>query len=282
MTVRGTEMDDLPERVEETRRFLHDATGFEPQIGVILGTGLGGLAKQIDVEHEISYEEIPNFAVSTVEFHAGKLLFGYVGDRRVMAMHGRFHYYEGYTMHQITLPVRVMRALGASVLVASNASGGLNPRFRTSDIMIMVDHINLLGDNPLIGLSDSRLGPRFLDMSHVYDRELIALAERIALEEGIRLQQGVYVAVPGPNLETAAEYRFLRIIGADVVGMSTVPEAIVAVQSGMRVMGFSVVTDMGLPDALEPTSIETVLEAARRAEPGLTTLMVRIIESMVI
>jgi purine-nucleoside phosphorylase len=273
-------MDDLPQRIEETRRYLLEATGFEPRIGLILGTGLGGLAAQIRVEHEISYGEIPHFAVSTVEFHAGKLLFGTIGDKRVMAMQGRFHYYEGYTMRQITFPVRVMKAMGASVLVASNASGGLNPLFRISDIMIMTDHINLLGDNPLIGLNDSRLGPRFPDMSRTYDPELIALTERIALEEGIRVQRGVYVAVPGPNLETAAEYRYMRIIGGDAVGMSTVPEAIVAIHSGMRVLGFSVITDMGLPDALEPTDIDKVLAAARRAEPALTTLMMRAVQEM--
>lgn len=273
-------MEDLPGRIEETRSYLFEATGFEPQIGLILGTGLGGLAAQIGIEHEISYGEIPHFAVSTVEFHAGKLLFGSIGEKRVMAMQGRFHYYEGYTMRQITFPVRVMKAMGASVLVASNASGGINPQFRISDIMVMTDHINLLGDNPLIGVNDSGLGPRFPDMSRTYDPELIALTEKIALEEGIRVQRGVYVAVPGPNLETAAEYRYMRIIGGDAVGMSTVPEAIVAIHSGMRVLGFSVITDMGLPDALEPTDIDKVLAAARRAEPALTTLMMRAVQEM--
>ncbi|RMF69805.1 MAG: purine-nucleoside phosphorylase, partial [Calditrichaeota bacterium] len=234
----------------------------------------------IDQETAISYDQIPHFPISTVESHAGRLIFGKIGNKSVMAMQGRFHYYEGYSMKQITFPVRVMKHLGAHTLLVSNACGGMNPLFTPGDIMIITDHINLIGDNPLIGVNDDTLGPRFPDMSEPYTKELIALAEQIALEEKIRVQKGVYVALSGPSLETRAEYRFLRIIGADVVGMSTVPEVIVAVHSSMRVLGLSVVTDSCLPDALKPVDIQEILRVAAEAEPKLTLLMKRVVERM--
>jgi purine-nucleoside phosphorylase len=273
-------MRELRQQIQEATSVLRQKTRIEPEIGVILGTGLGGLAEEIEKEAVISYTEIPHFPVSTVESHAGRLIFGHLGGKRVMAMQGRFHYYEGYTMKQITFPVRVMKALGCHTLVVSNACGGLNPLFSAGDLMIITDHVNLLGDNPLIGPNDDNLGPRFPDMSEPYTTALIALAEQVALEEKLRVQKGVYVALPGPNLETRAEYRFLRYIGADVVGMSTAPEVIVAVHANMRVLGISVITDSCLPDALEPVDIAKILAVAREAEPHLTRLMKRVIEMM--
>lgn len=279
----ASSMGELRQRIQETSDFLRTKTRIEPQVGIILGTGLGALAKEIQTDAIVPYEGIPHFALSTVESHAGRLIFGHlgqVGGKKVMVMQGRFHYYEGYSMRQITFPVRVMKALGCHTLVASNACGAVNPLFELGDLMIMTDHINLLGDNPLIGPNDDEVGPRFPDMSEPYTRSLIALAERIALEERIRVQRGVYVALPGPNLETRAEYRFLRTVGADVVGMSTVPEVIVAVHSGMNALGISVVTDLCLPDALEPVNIARILEVAAAAEPKLTLLMKKVIERM--
>ena len=254
--------------------------GADPEVGIILGTGLGALGEEIEKEAVIPYDQIPNFQVSTVESHVGRLIFGKLSQKNIVAMQGRFHYYEGYSMKQITFPVRIMKALGATTLLVSNACGGMNPLFVPGDIMIITDHINLLGDNPLIGENDNSLGPRFPDMSEPYSKELCHLAERIALEEGIRVQQGVYVAVSGPNLETRAEYRFLRAIGADVVGMSTIPEVIVAVHSSMRVLGLSVVTDACLPDALKPVNIQEILKIAAEAEPKLTLLMKRVVEKI--
>jgi purine-nucleoside phosphorylase len=273
-------MSELRQQIEQASSVLRQKTRLEPEIGVILGTGLGGLANEIEKESVIPYTEIPHFPVSTVESHAGRLIFGNLGGKRVMAMQGRFHFYEGYSMKQITFPVRVMKALGCHTLVVSNACGGLNPLFSPGDLMIITDHINLLGDNPLIGPNDDTLGPRFPDMSEPYTKSLIALAEQVALEEKMRVQKGVYVALSGPCLETRAEYRFLRTIGADVVGMSTVPEVIVAVHAGMRVLGISVVTDSCLPDALEPVDIAKVLKIAGEAEPKLTKLMKRVIEKI--
>jgi purine-nucleoside phosphorylase len=273
-------MAELMNRIEETVSSLKAKTSTRPAIGIILGTGLGGLAKDIAVEATIPYQEIPYFPVSTVESHAGKLLFGTLSGKPVVAMQGRFHSYEGYSPEQITFPVRVMKALGAGILVVSNASGGLNPQFRSGDIMAITDHINLLGQNPLIGKNDDRLGSRFPDMFECYDRKLLALAGDAALSEGLPLVKGVYVAVPGPNLETAAEYRYLRIIGADAVGMSTVPEVLVARHSGMRILGFSLITDMGLPDALKPTKIEEVLAIAAEAEPRLRKLITKVVEKL--
>lgn len=273
-------MSELRQQINEAVDALRRKTRLEPEIGVILGTGLGGLTKEIEPDVIIPYTEIPHFPVSTVESHAGRLICGRLGGKRVMAMQGRFHYYEGYTMQQIAFPVRVMKALGCHTLVVSNACGGMNPLFTPGDLMIMTDHINLLGDNPLIGPNDETLGPRFPDMSEPYTKSLIALAEKVALEEKIRIQKGVYVALSGPCLETRAEYRFLRAIGADVVGMSTVPEVIVAVHSSMRVLGISVITDACLPDALEAVDIAKIIRIAGEAEPKLTLLMKRVIEKM--
>lgn len=273
-------MKDLKEKIKGGVEYIRGRTEFVPELGIILGTGLGGLAEDIKVETAISYEYIPFFPVSTVESHFGRLLFGTLSGKRIVAMQGRFHYYEGYSMQEITYPVRVMKELGAQILLVSNACGGLNPNFKSGDIMVISDHINLLGDNPLRGKNDESLGPRFPDMYNCYDKDLLALAEEVALELGIKLQKGVYVAVAGPNLETAAEYRFLKRIGADVVGMSTVPEVIVARHQGMKVLGFSVITDMGLPDALKPTSLEDVIQTAKLAEPNLKKIMVKVIEKI--
>lgn len=273
-------MEDLKAKIEEAGGFLSGKTKIRPQVGIILGTGLGKLAEEIETESVISYADIPHFPLSTVEGHAGRLIFGKIAAKPVMAMQGRFHYYEGYSMQQITFPVRIMKYLGANMLLVSNACGGMNPLYTPGDIMIISDHINLLGDNPLIGCNDDSLGPRFPDMSEPYTKELIKLAEKIALEEKIKVQKGVYVAVSGPNLETRAEYRFLRAIGADVVGMSTIPEVIVAVHSSMKVLGLSVVTDACLPDALKPVNIQEILKVAAEAEPKLTLLMRKVIERM--
>jgi purine-nucleoside phosphorylase len=251
-----------------------------PEVAIILGTGLGGLADAMQVEVAIPYDAIPGFPLSTVESHTGRLLLGTLGSRRVVAMQGRFHHYEGYSLQQVTFPVRVLRALGAGTLVVSNACGGMHPLWSAGDLMLIADHINLLGDNPLIGPHDASLGARFPDMSAPYDAALRTLARAVALEQGITLREGTYVAVQGPNLETRAEYRMLRALGADVVGMSTVPEVIVAVQAGMRVLGCSIITDMCLPDALEAASLERILAVAGRAEPRLTALVRGVLERL--
>lgn len=248
-----------------------------PRVAIILGTGLGGLAREIEVESTIPYEEIPGFPLSTVESHAGRLLLGRLRGTPVVAMQGRFHRYEGYTLQQVTFPVRVMAALGARILVVTNVSGGMHPLWAPGDLVLLSDHINLLGDSPLIGRNDDRLGPRFPDMSEPYDRELRAEVRRLALEQGIGLREGVYVAVPGPNLETRAEYRMLRAIGADIVGMSTVPEVLVAVHQGLRIVGVSIITDQCLPDALKPATLEDILAVAGRAEPKLTALIAALV-----
>jgi len=261
-------------------QFIQSKTPLKPEFVIILGTGLGRLANQIDVETSISYSDIPHFPVSTVESHAGRLLFGTLGGKKVVAMQGRFHYYEGYTMQQIVFPLRVLQANGAHTLMVSNACGGMNPNFRRGDIMCITDHINLLGDNPLIGANDNDLGPRFPDMSEPYTRSLVDLAEQVALDLGIKMHQGVYVAVTGPNLETRAEYRFLRQIGGDVVGMSTVPEVIAAVHMGMKTLGISVITDECFPDALEPVEMKHILEAADLAEPKMTQVMIGTLERL--
>jgi purine-nucleoside phosphorylase len=259
---------------------VRQQTTWAPDVAVILGTGLGGLAREMALECEIGYQQIPGFALSTVEGHAGRLLFGQLGGKRVVAMQGRFHRYEGYSMHQITFPVRVLGALGARTLVVSNACGGMHPLWSPGDLVLIADHINLLGDNPLVGPNDAALGPRFPDMSAAYDPALRALARNTARELRIVLREGVYVAVTGPNLETAAEYRMLRTIGADVVGMSTVPEVIVAVHGGMRVLGISIITDACLPDHLEPADIQRIIATAERAEPNLTALVRGVLERM--
>jgi len=251
-----------------------------PEVAVILGTGLSGVAEEIDVDVAIEYADIPEFPLSTVESHAGRLLCGRLGGKTIVAMQGRFHRYEGYSLQQVTFPVRVLRALGAGTLIVSNACGGMHPLWDAGDLMLISDHINLLGDNPLIGPNDGRLGPRFPDMSEPYDARLRALVREVSADKRIPLREGVYVAVSGPNLETPAEYRFLRAIGADVVGMSTVPEVIVAVHAGMRVLGISVITDRCLPDALQRTSVEQILAVAARAEPKLTALVTGVIERL--
>jgi purine-nucleoside phosphorylase len=270
----------LRKMIEEAVEFIQSKTEFVPKTGIILGTGLGALVEEINVVKDISYQDIPHFPISTVESHAGKLIFGNLGGKKVMAMQGRFHYYEGYDLKQVTFPVRVMKALGVTRLVVSNACGGLNPQFKAGDIVVITDHINLLGSNPLFGPNDNTLGPRFPDMCYCYDPDLIQLAENVALNMGLKLHKGVYVAVAGPNLETAAEYRFLRAIGADVVGMSTVPEVIVARHQGTKVLGFSLITDMGLPDALKPTNLAEILATAARSEPVLKRIISRVVEEM--
>jgi purine-nucleoside phosphorylase len=266
-------MTDWKQQIDEAAASIRKQTNATPAIGIILGSGLGALGKGIDVEKAIGYETITHFPRSTVESHAGRLLFGRLSGKSIVAMQGRFHYYEGYSMQQITLPVRVMHQLGVKILVVSNACGGLNPQFVAGDIMAITDHINLLGGNPLIGPNLDDLGARFPDMCHCYDPDLLRLAEQAALDLKVPMKKGVYVAVAGPNLETGAEYRFLRTIGADVVGMSTVPEVIVARHQGTRVAGFSIITDMGLPDALHPTDFETIIGVANRAEPVLSALI---------
>ena len=273
-------MSELRKKIEETVTFLRTKTSATPGIGIILGTGLGALVEDIDIEISIPYREIPHFPISTVEFHAGKLIFGKLGNKLIVAMQGRFHYYEGYSMQQITFPVRVMKFLGVDTLIVSNACGGINADMKPGDIMIITDHINLLGDNPLIGENDDTLGPRFPDMSEPYARELVKLTEQIAKHENLAVKKGVYAALSGPNLETAAEYRFLRTIGADVVGMSTIPEDIVAVHSGMRVLGLSVITDACVPEDLKPANIPEIIRVAKEAEPKLTTLIEKVVERL--
>jgi purine-nucleoside phosphorylase len=244
-----------------------------PDVGIILGTGLGALAKGIEKDAVIPYEKIPHFARSTVAGHKGDLILGSLEGKRVVAMEGRFHAYEGYSMEQITFPVRVMRALGARTLFVSNACGGLNPSYAKGDLMLIDDHLNLMGANPLVGPNDDALGPRFPDMCRPYDPELLRLAEEVGKGEGIRLQRGVYAAMTGPCLETRAEYRYLRTIGADVIGMSTVPEVIVGVHAGFRILGVSIVTDLCLPDTLQPVKIEEIIATANEAEPRLAKLL---------
>jgi purine-nucleoside phosphorylase len=269
---------ELYDEIQEAKRAIQAKWSGRPRVGIILGTGLGGLVEEIDAEATLAYADIPHFPVSTAPSHANRFVCGRLSGKSVVAMEGRFHYYEGYSLKQITLPVRVMKALGCEMLIVSNACGGMNPLWAKGDIMVIEDHINLLGDNPLIGPNDDRLGPRFPDMSRPYDPDLIALARRVALEEKIVLQQGVFVAVPGPNLETRAEYRFLRGAGADVVGMSTVPEVIVAVHCGLRSLGFSIITDTCLPDALEPANLQDIIATANAAEKQLRVLVRRVVQ----
>jgi len=257
---------------------IQSRTTSTPEVLVILGTGLGALVDELDLETSIPYESIRHFPQSTVESHAGKLHFATLGGKNVMVMQGRFHYYEGYTMQQIAFPVRVASALGATKMMVSNACGCLNPDYRRGELMLISDHINLLGDNPLIGANDPELGPRFPDMSDPYSKKVRALVKEVATNEGINLHEGVYAAMSGPMLETRAEYRMLRTMGADVIGMSTIPEVIAAVHVGMDVMGCSVITDECFPDTLEPLNIEHVLAAASSAEPSLTKLVKSTIE----
>jgi purine-nucleoside phosphorylase len=266
------------QHVQEASRMVRSHWSGSPTVGIVLGTGLGALAREIDTEATIPYPGIPHFPHSTVESHKGQLVCGKLAGTSVMAMEGRFHLYEGYSPWQVTFPIRVMQELGCRLLIVSNASGGLNPQFEKGDLIVIEDHINLMGLNPLIGPNDDRLGPRFPDLIEPYDRKLQDLALKIALEQHVIAHRGVYVAVVGPNLETRAEYRFLRAIGADVVGMSTVPEVLVAVHAGLKVLGFSIVTDMCLPDALHPVKIEEIIAVANEAEAKLRTLVRGVLE----
>lgn len=262
------------QNLQETTEFINKISGgFKPEVGIILGTGLGALVEDIEIHHQLSYSDIPHFPVSTLEFHSGKLIFGMLSGKRVVAMQGRLHYYEGYDMKQITYPVRVLKLLGISKLFVSNASGALNPDYRKGDLMIIHDHINMQSDNPLRGKNLDEFGSRFPDMCVPYNQELIAKGLEIAQKYNIRCHKGVYVSVNGPNLETRAEYRFLRIIGADAVGMSTVPEVIVANHMSLPVFAISVLTDEGFPDTLQPVSLEEILKVAEEAEPKMTTIL---------
>jgi purine-nucleoside phosphorylase len=266
-------MLELYDQIEEAAAAIRSAWPHTPHAGIILGTGLGHLVEQIDVAASLDYESIPHFPRSTAVSHRGRLVMGTLENVPVLAMEGRFHQYEGYPLKKITLPVRVMKHLGAQLLIVSQAVGGMNPYYRPGDVMIIDDHINLMGDNPLVGVNDDRLGPRFPDMSRPYDAELIEKGLEIARQQNFVAHRGVTVAVTGPNLETRAEYRFLRAIGADVVGMSTVPEAIVAVHCGLRTFGLSVVTDICFPDSLEPANVEHIIAVANAAEPKLRALV---------
>ncbi len=269
------------EQIQEAVRFIRTKTANAPAVGIILGTGLGALANDVAVETAIDYADIPNFPLATVEFHSGKLLFGTLAGKSVVVMQGRFHFYEGYSMQQVTFPVRVLHALGVRTLLVSNAAGGMNPDFQTSDLMVIDDHISLLlPQNPLTGPNPPEFGDRFPDMSEPYRKTLINRAFALAPELGISLRRGVYVSVTGPQLETRAEYRMLRQWGADAVGMSTVPEVIVANQVGMDVFGVSIITDMCLPDTLEKADIQKIIAAAGRAEPKLTALMRGLVETL--
>jgi purine-nucleoside phosphorylase len=268
------------EKVEEAADVVRARIDRAPDVAIILGTGLGALGARIENPVAVDYGDIPSFPLSTVESHSGRLIAGTLAGRSVVAMQGRFHRYEGYTLQQVTFPVRVLRALGARTLLVSNAAGGMHPLWSVGDLMLIADHINFFGDSPLIGPNDDRLGVRFPDMSEVYDAELRKLARGVASDLRMTLREGVYVGVTGPNLETRAEYRMLRGLGADVVGMSTVPEVIVAVHGGMRVLGVSIISDMCLPDALEPASVEKIIRVAALAEPRLTELLIGVVERL--
>jgi purine-nucleoside phosphorylase len=273
-------LQGLVENISESAEFLRNRWQETPRIGLILGTGLSGLAEQIETAATIPYEEIPHFPSSTVESHTGQLVCGRLNGIPIMAMEGRFHFYEGYSLGQVTFPVRVMAELGAEILLVTNAAGCMNPEYQLGDIVIIEDHINLMPDNPLRGVNDESLGPRFPDMSTPYDTELISIAEQSALELAIPCHKGVFVAVAGPNLETRAEYRMLRGMGADLVGMSTVPEVIVAVHAGLRVLAFSIATDICLPNTLQPVKIEKILQVAAQGGERLARLIPRVLEQL--
>ncbi|MCI9029427.1 MULTISPECIES: purine-nucleoside phosphorylase [Bacteroidales] len=261
------------EKIKETADYIRKEVGTLPKIGVILGTGLGDLVNHIEIVKEIDYHVIPNFPVSTVEGHSGKLIFGNLGGKYIMAMQGRFHYYEGYDMKEVTFPVRVMKEIGVDTLFVSNAAGGMNKEFKVGDVMVITDHINLFPENPLRGKNYNELGPRFPAMTEAYSLALVNMADDIAREQGIRLMHGVYVGTPGPTFETPAEYEYFRIIGGDAVGMSTVPEVIVANHAGMKVFGVSVITDLGGKDIKEVPTHEEVQKAAVKAQPVMTTVI---------
>lgn len=268
------------EQINRTSEFIRRKVNFKPELGIVLGTGLAGLVNEIEVEHELMYSNIPDFPISTVEFHSGKLIFGKLGNKNVVAMQGRFHYYEGFSMEQITFPIRILKMLGIKTLFVSNACGCLNPSYKKGDLMIIEDHINLQGRNPLIGTNYDFLGPRFPDMCEPYNKIFIEKGLAIAKKNNINIHKGVYVSVVGPMLETKAEYKYLRIIGGDVVGMSTVPEVIVANHMGIPVFAISVITDEGFPEDLKPISIQEIIETAKKAEPKMTLIMKELIESL--
>jgi len=267
-------------KVLQAAKFIQERIKIAPSIGFVMGTGLSEMADVIEISEKIDYQDIPYFPVSTVQTHRGRLIFGIISGRNVVAMQGRVHFYEGYHMRDVTFPIRVMQTLGVSVLIITNAAGGINPLFSTGDIMLIADHINLMGTNPLIGPNEDTWGPRFPDMSQAYDGGLMALAEKVALEQKIRLQKGVYVALPGPSLETGAEIRFLKTIGADAVGLSTVPEVIVAVHARMRVLGFSIITNMNLADNLTPSLEDDIIAVAQRTAPKLKSIVAGVIGNL--
>ncbi len=273
-------IETFRQKRDEALHYIQQQTDLRPEYVIVLGTGLGKIADKMQVQSEIPYEEIPHFGTTTVEQHEGKLLFGELAGKEVVAMQGRFHYYEGYTMKQIVFPLRVLYSNGAETLFISNACGGMNANYRRGDIMLIRDHINMMGDNPLIGPNDEEMGTRFPDMSEPYTGGLIELAEQVALEESIQMHKGVYAAFPGPMLETRAEYRMMRLVGADVVGMSTVPEVLAAVHMEMDVLGISVITDECFPDCLEPVVLEDVLEAAGMAEPQVTNVIAGVLHRL--
>ncbi len=274
------EIREYVEKVNEAAKYIRERISEDPKIAMILGSGLGGISREIDVEKSLLYTDIPYFPLSTAPGHKGELVFGKVHGKPVVLMNGRFHYYEGYSMKEITFPVRVFQLLGVEIFIVTNAAGGINPDFEVGKPMVITDHINLLGDNPLIGPNVDEWGPRFPDLSNAYDRGLREMAVEIAGELGIKIYEGVYVAVPGPNFETAAEYRMLRRIGADAVGMSTVPEVIVANHGGMKVLGFSAITDKGDPDNLKPLTAEEVLENAERAGKAIARIISEVINRL--
>ncbi|NTW62947.1 MAG: purine-nucleoside phosphorylase [Chlorobiaceae bacterium] len=267
-------------KIQEAVTFIRKKTQTDYPIGIVLGTGLGALAKEIEVDFSLDYADIPNFPISTVETHHGKLIFGTLAGKKVVAMQGRFHFYEGYSMQQIVFPIRVMKHLGIKTLGITNACGGLNPSYKKGDIMLIDDHINLLGGNPLIGPNNPETGSRFPDMCEPYSNRILALAEKAALDNSIKVQRGVYIALSGPCLETRAEYRMLRLLGADVVGMSTVPEVIAAVHQGTEVFGMSIVTDECFPDCLMPVSIEEIIEVSNHAEPKMTAIFKAVVSNL--
>jgi purine-nucleoside phosphorylase len=270
----------LFDKIQETAAFIKSKISDTPEAGIILGSGLGGLTEVVETIAAIPYNEIPNFPVSTVEGHAGKLIFGRLGNKYVVMMAGRFHYYEGYTMEEVTFPVRVMKALGVHTLFVSNAAGGMNPSFRVGDIVLIKDHINLFPEHPLRGRNDERLGVRFPDMSEPYNLQLLQMAQQIAAEQNLHVTTGVYVGLQGPTFETRAEYKWLHVIGGDLVGMSTVPEVIVAIHGGLRIFGASIVTDLGIREELNKISHEEVLAAANAAAPKLAALVAELVKRM--
>ncbi|MGX7668178.1 purine-nucleoside phosphorylase [Flavobacterium pedocola] len=267
------------EQVQQTVEFIKEKTNFTPEYGVILGSGLGGFTEDIQIEYTLPYNEIPNFPVSTVEGHKGALVFGTIEGKKVVAMQGRFHFYEGYDMKQVTFPVRVMKYLGVEKLIVSNASGGVNPHYRVGSIVIIKDHINFMPEHPLRGKNDLRFGPRFVNMSEPYSRKMIHKAKEIAYELGIDVKDGVYLGLQGPTFETLSEYRMVKILGADCVGMSTVPEVIVAAHMNLETFGISVITDMGNEESIDTITHEEVLEAAKEAEPKVRNLIRNLIVS---